>query len=304
MHDVRQVTPRQVPTDPPPFIIMKATLRRILLPVDPSVFAEAAADTARLIAKAHHAQITAVAVLDSDEIRASLIPTIGPYYPMMVEEVQRKIKHADHILRECLARFAATCDATGVNHRETEYEGIPAMKLLDSAIFYDLVVTGLETSFHFETRGTRGESLHHLLDRTATPVLAVPATGLAKIERVLVAFDGSAPAARALHDFMALAAAFQPEIVLVTAALPREKSDFLLSNAELLLRAHGFGRLSRHAAEGQVEDVFDDLLGTEGEGADLIVLGIQSGSRLKKLFVGSFTKKLIEQGDTPLFMSH
>ena len=85
MHDVTQVTPRQVPTDPPPFIIMKATLRRILLPVDPSVFAEAAADTARLIAKAHHAQITAVAVLDSDEIRASLIPTIGPYYPMMVE---------------------------------------------------------------------------------------------------------------------------------------------------------------------------------------------------------------------------
>jgi len=283
---------------------MKATLRRILLPVDPSVFAEAAADAACLIARAHRAQITAVAVLDSDEIRASLIPAIGPYYPMMVEEVQRKIKHADHTLRECLARCAATCEAAGVDHRETEYEGIPAEKLLGSAIFYDLIVTGLETSFHFETRGTRGESLHHLLDRTATPVLAVPATGLAKLDRVLIAFDGSAPAARALHDFMDLATAFEPEIVLVTADLGKEQSDFLLGNAELLLRAHGFNRVSRHAGEGPVEEVFDALLAPEGGGADLVVLGIQSGSLLKKLFVGSFTKKLIEQGDTPLFLSH
>jgi nucleotide-binding universal stress UspA family protein len=283
---------------------MKATIRRILLPIDPSVFAEAATDTACLIAKAHRAQITAVAVLDSDEIRASLIPAIGPYYPMMVEEVQKKIRHADHTLRECLARCAATCHAAGVEHRETEYEGIPAEKLLGSAIFYDLIVTGLETSFHFETRGTRSESLHHLLDRTATPVLAVPATGLAKIERVLVAFDGSAPAARALHDFMALATTFKPEIVLVSAGLPRERSDFLLGNAELLLRAHGFERIVRHAAEAPIADVIDTLLSAEGGGADLVVLGIHSGSLIKKLFVGSFTKKLIEQGDIPLFLSH
>jgi nucleotide-binding universal stress UspA family protein len=283
---------------------MKATLRRILLPLDPSVFAEAAADTACLIAKAHRAQITAVAVLDSDEIRASLIPAIGPYYPMMVEEVQRKIKHADHTLRECLARCAATCEAAGVEHREAEYEGIPAEKLLGSAIFYDLIVTGLETSFHFETRGTRSESLQHLLDRTATPILAVPATGLAKIERVLVAFDGSAPSARALHDFMSLATAFQPEIVLVAAELGKEQSDFLLGNAELLLRAHGFDRIVRHSSEDPVEEVFEGLLAPNGGGADLVVLGIQSGSLLKKLFVGSFTKKLIEQGDTPLFLSH
>jgi len=283
---------------------MKASIRRILLPVDPSVFAEAAADTACLIAKAHRAQITAVAVLDSDEIRASLIPAIGPYYPMMVEEVQKKIHHADHTLRECLARCAATCDAAGVEHREAEYDGIPAEKLLSSAIFYDLIVTGLETSFHFETRGTRSESLEHLLDRTATPVLAVPATGLAKIERVLVAFDGSAPSARALHDFMSLATAFQPEIVLVSAGFPDEQSDFLLGNAELLLRAHGFTRVTRHAGEAEVEEVFDHLLSPEGGGADLVVLGIHSGNFLKKLFFGSFAKKLIEKGDSPLFLSH
>lgn len=283
---------------------MKTSIRRILLPVDPSVFAAAATDTACFIAKVHRAQVTGVAVLDSDEIRASLVPAIGPYYPMMVEEVQKKIQHAEQTLRECLARCAATCEAAGVEHRQAEYAGIPAEKLLSSAIFYDLIVMGLETSFHFETRGSRRESLRHLLDRTATPVLAVPPTGLSRIERVFVAFDGSAPAARALHDFMPLAAAFQPEIVLVSAGIAEEQSDFLLGNAELLLRAHGFSRVTHHAGEAPVEEVFDDLLGPKGEGADLVVLGIHSGHFLKKLFVGSFTKKLIERGDLPLFLSH
>ncbi len=283
---------------------MKTAIRRILLPVDPSVFAAAAADTACFIAKTHRAEVTGVAVLDSDEIRASLVPNIGPYYPMMVEEVQKKIQHAEQTLRECLARCTATCEAAGVEHRVAEYVGIPAEKLLSSAIFYDLIVTGLETSFHFETRGTRRESLQHLLDRTATPVLAVPPTGLSKIERVFVAFDGSAPAARALHDFMALASAFQPEIVLVSAGIPEEQSDFLLGNAELLLRAHGFSRVVSHSDEAPVEDVFDALLGATGEGADLVVLGIHSGNFWKKLFVGSFAKKLMERGDMPLFLSH
>ncbi len=244
-------------------------------------------------------------MLDSDEIRASLVPTIGPYYPMMVEEVQKKIQHAEQTLRECLARCITTCEAAGVEHRVAEYDGIPAEKLLSSAIFYDLIVTGLETSFHFETRGTRRESLQHLLDRTATPVLAVPPTGLSKIERVLVAFDGSAPAARALHDFMPLASVFQPEIILVSAGIPEEQSDFLLGNAELLLRAHGFSRVVRHSGEASVEDVFDELLGSPtGADADLVVLGIHSGHFLKKLFVGSFAKKLMERGDVPLFLSH
>lgn len=283
---------------------MKASIRRILLPLDPSVFADAATETACSVAKIHHAEISAVAVLDSDEIRASLIPAIGPYYPMMVEEVQKKIHHADHVLKECLERCAATCRAADVAHRETEYDGIPAEKLMGSAIFYDLVITGLENSFHFETRGTRSESLYELLDHTATPVIAVPATGMPKLERVLVAFDGSLGSARALHDFMSFATPYQPEIVIVTAEDDKARADFLVGNAELLLRAHGFEKIARHVGKEPVADLFEDLLAPGSPGADLIVIGIHSRHAVKDFFVGSFTKKMIERGDTPLFLSH
>lgn len=281
---------------------MNSFLKRILVPLDPSAFADAATETACLVAKAHHAEVSAVAVLDSDEIRASLIPAIGPYYPMMIEEMQKKITHADQILRECLERAANTCRDAGIEHRATEYEGIPAEKLMASSIFHDLVVVGLETSFHFETRGTRGESLHRLLDQTSTPVLAVPATGMRKLDRAFIAFDGSPGAARALHDFIPFAAPFNPEIVLVAAEKEPGHADFLLGNAELLLRAHGFEKVSREAAPEPVGEAFERLI--DEPGADLVVLGMQARNALRDFFVGNFTKTMIERGNASLFLSH
>lgn len=281
---------------------MKTALRRILVPLDPSVFADAALETACFLANTHHAAISSVAVLDSDEIRASLIPAIGPYYPLMVEEMQKKIAHADQVLRECLDRAAEICRNAGVDHRETEYEGIPAEKLMASSIFHDLVVVGLETSFHFETRGVKGESLHRLLDHTSTPVLAVPATGMRKLERVLVAFDGSPGAARALHDFVHVAAPYDPQILVFAAEKTPEQSDFLLGNAELYLRDHGFTKVSREAAPEPVETAFDRLIGDPG--ADLVVLGMQSRNAIRDFFVGNFTRTMIERGDTSVFLSH
>ncbi len=281
---------------------MNAPLRRLLVPIDPSPFSEAALRTACFVAEAHRATVSSVAVLDSDEIRASLIPAIGPYYPLMVAEIRRKIAHADQLLRERLDHAAEVCRRAGIEHRETGYEGLPAEKLMASAIFHDLVVAGLETSFHFETRGDRGESLHRLLDHSAAPVLAVPEAGLETLDRVLVAFDGSTGSARALRDFMPFAAPFDPEIVVVAAEQTQEHGDFLLGNAELFLRDHGFSKVSRLAAAEPVGEVFDRLLGQPG--TDLVVLGMRARHVIRDLFVGNFTRTMIERGDTALFLSH
>ncbi len=281
---------------------MNAPLRRLLVPIDPSPFSEAALRTACFVAKAHQATVSSVAVLDSDDIRASLIPAMGPYYPLMVEEIRRKINHADQVLRKHLDHAAAYCREAGVEHRETGYEGLPADRLMASAIFHDLLVAGMETSFHFETRGERGQSLHRLLEHSATPVLAVPPAGLDRLERVLVAFDGSIGAARALRDFLLLAAPFDPEIVLVTAEQTPELSDFLLGNAEAYLQDHGFAKVSRLASSEPVSALFDSLL--EPGGTDLVVLGMRARHVIRDLFVGNFTRTMMERGDTALFLSH
>ena len=171
-----------------------------------------------------------------------------------------------------------------------------------SSIFHDLIVAGLRTSFPFETRGEGGESLHRLLGETSTPVIAVSETPMSKLERVLVAFDGSSGSARALREFMLLAEPFDPEIVLVVAEKPAGESEFLLGHAELFLRDHGFGKISRETSSEPVEQVFARLLG--GSSVDLVVMGMRSRHVIRDLFVGNFTRTMIERGDTTLLLAH
>ncbi len=276
-------------------------VKRILVPIDSSAFSNGAAETACRIAQSHQAEVAGIAVLDSPEIRSSIVPAIGPYYPMMLDAVQTKIHHADKVLAECLERFASQCDEANVPHIESEYEGIPVQKLLESSIFFDLVVIGLETAFHFETRTGRGDTLDKLLNHTATPVLAVPPIGLKSLEKVAVAFDGSFSSSRALRDFMVLAQPYNPAITIVTAGLEQSEADFLLKSAGELLAAHGFTQVETSSYKGSIDRaISEDLI----EESDLIVAGIHSRSRVRDFFVGSFTLELIERGDTALFLSH
>ena len=280
---------------------MKDTIKRILVPLDPTAYAQAATESACRIARVHTAQVAGVTVLDSEEIRSSVVPAIGPYYPILRAAVRDKTKHAEAILKDCMDRFAQTCEKMRVGHLETEYEGIPAQKLLDSAIFYDLVVVGLKTSFHFETRKESIEGLDEILDRTVTPILAVPVTGLETPDKVLVAFDGSLGSARALHDFARYAFPYQCNIKIIVGEKEPEEADFLLRNAEAFLRAHGFDQVMTEAIEKPIEDVVDEAIAA---GINLVVAGIHSKKKFQDIFVGSFTKALIDRGDVSIFLSH
>jgi len=281
--------------------MMKDHIKRILVPLDPSIYAQAATESACLVAKAHYAQLAGVAVLDSEEIRRIVSPAVGPYYPLLMDEVRKKTAHADAVLKNCMAKFADTCESLRVAHLETEYEGLPVQKLLDSAIFYDLIVVGIRTAFHFETSNDSFDRLDQLLDHTITPILAVPATGLKKLEKVVIAFDGSLGSARALHDFAALAGPFSPGIKIVTSNPKKEEADFLLDQAAAFLRSHGLTNISTEKLDGPIEKHIDELI---ADGPDLIVAGIHSKKLIGDRFVGSFTKSLINRADIALFLSH
>lgn len=280
---------------------MKDHISRILVPLDPSIYSQAATRTACQIAKKHGAGVAGIAVLASPEIRSSLIPAIGPYYPGMIDAVQTKINHAKDVLEDCLALFATECANAGVEHLENSYEGIPAEMLLRTSMFHDLLVMGLETSFHFETRGGRGDTLDKLLQETATPILSVPAEGMLNPKKVIIAFDGSNAAAQALHDFALFASPYDFEISIVVAEKKEREGNFLAEAVADYLRAHGLKHGDLLVRACPVEDVItSDLL----EATDLVVAGIHSKRPIKDRFVGGFTKKLIHSCDTALFLSH
>jgi nucleotide-binding universal stress UspA family protein len=144
-----------------------------------------------------------------------------------------------------------------------------------------------------------------LLMDSGRPLIVVPfGRDVFRAQRILVAWDGSARAARAVGDALpVLRAAEAVEVVTVTG----EKD---LPNA--ILGAGIAPHLSRHGVrvaiadvEARDGDVAQTLRGAaERVGADLIVMGGYVHSRLREMMFGGVTRSLLKSSPVPLFMSY
>lgn len=281
---------------------MNSAIQRILVPLDPSEFTKATTHRACEAAKAHSAQIEGLAVVDVPGIRRDIAPADMIPWPVIYEAISRATHEAEDKIHEARNKFATACETQGVAHVEEEVKGVPSDLILDYAALFDLVVIGLRTFYHFQTRPEAdGDSLAKILDRTVTPVLAVPAGDEKPLKRVLIAYDGSFGASRALRDFAAYAQPFDFEVTLFTADEDVARADAVQRHAAAYLRSHDlqnleFAKTTKRPLAALENDHLKD--------ADLIVAGIHSRRFFKDAFVGSFAKRLIEIGDTALFLSH
>jgi len=139
-----------------------------------------------------------------------------------------------------------------------------------------------------------------------TPILYVPkvtsVTTLAS--RILVVWDGSRAAARALNDALALIDKSEHALILNVDSGLHEQSTAMLSRlAERLRRrcpSADFAQIE--AAPKLVADVLQAK--ADEMGADLIVAGAYTQSRLKERIFGGVTRSLLERTRFPLLMSY
>ncbi|MEM1293819.1 MAG: universal stress protein [Verrucomicrobiota bacterium] len=282
---------------------MKHTsIQRILVPLDPSEYSKAATLRACEVARAHYAQVEGLVILDSPEIRSTIAPLEMQNWPAVIDAMSSAISEAEEQIGDLRRHFAETCESLHTTHQEVQLEGLPPNLILEASALFDLVVVGLRTFFHFETRDTPGDSLVKILDRTVTPVLAVPSSEPTPIKQVVIAYDGSFNSARTLRDFVAFAKPYDFELTLFSADKDKDHAKHSVESAAAYLRSHDFENASEVISKGAPFEAFEK----EGllEKADLIVTGIHSRKFIKDAFVGSFAKSLIEHGDVPLFLSH
>jgi nucleotide-binding universal stress UspA family protein len=144
-----------------------------------------------------------------------------------------------------------------------------------------------------------------LLFESGRPIILVPpecdsyARG-----RVLIAWDGSARAARAVNDAMPLLRAAEAvEIVSVTG---EKDLSTTVPGAEVAphLARHGISATVNNltAQDGDVATTLTDQAGIFR--ANLIVMGGYVHSRLRQFIFGGVTRSMIESSPVPLFMSY
>ncbi|MFD1104660.1 universal stress protein [Sphingobium olei] len=144
-----------------------------------------------------------------------------------------------------------------------------------------------------------------LVFESARPVLLLPAEGSpVKFERVVVGWDGSRVAARALADALPICHQAR-SVALVTVMQDKDLSrDTPVADACRYLERHGIeAELVEVPAEGRDAGVALQAYREKTEG-DLLVMGAFGHSRAREFVLGGATRSVLDHPSCPVLLSH
>ena len=123
---------------------------------------------------------------------------------------------------------------------------------------------------------------------------------------MLIAWDGTREAARALNDALPLLAGARTVMVMTVLAHQGEfeRAHPGLQRAVRHLERHGIPARAEQAMRGDLA-VSDVLLSRAADlGADMIVAGAYHHSQLREALLGGVSRELLQHMTVPLLMSH
>jgi nucleotide-binding universal stress UspA family protein len=150
--------------------------------------------------------------------------------------------------------------------------------------------------------------LESLILEAGRPVLVIPFAGVFPTvgTRVMLAWNGSPEATRALHDPIPLIAGAQVRILNVQTTSKEMRADATpCSHAARTLMRYGVAVEVEHGTGGSDLTIGELLLSRTADfNADLIVMGTYSHGHVRELVLGGVTRTLLASLTVPVLMSH
>lgn len=257
-------------------------------------------DYAISVAAAFGAHIAGIGFIYEPVIPGSMLGGI----PTDLIEVQRE--ENSRAAKEAIARFETAAKAAGVSAETRTVDASVA----GAADLFGRIARRFDIAVVGQARREQGASEELLIEGalfgSGRPVIIVPyiqKQGL-KLERIIVCWDGSRPAARAIADAMPLLRRAKAiEIVVVTGE--RDKSGEITgTNMRRHLARHGIN-VDIKRITGAGADVPNTILSHAADSAtDFMVLGGYGHSRLREFILGGVTRSILRTMTVPVLMSH
>ena len=273
----------------------------ILVHIDQSPRALMRLDIAAELARQHGAHLTALQVIDvALPVMAMGDGGGGAVIAELMEQMRQSALAAGVKLK---VAFEATLAREGIMGEWRQVEGTTQEILALHGRYADLLVLGQD-----DPEGDSAGLLEAMVFDCGRPVLAIPFARSFKTigKRVLVGWNASRAASRALHDALPLIA-------------KAETATVFLANPKRGLGGHGeepgadiARHLARHGMKVEVamaiaDDVPDSALllnHASDMGADLLVMGAYGHSRLREFILGGMTRSLLREMTVPVLLSH
>ena len=270
----------------------------ILVQVDDSPRAAERLDLALRLAAAHQAHLVALNVRFRSAMPVAVTAQLG-------DQMDLILARGDAAAAACAKALVESCPVAGgasVEWRDVEGDLVDTVAL--HARYSDLVVVGQSV----EGTDAVPALADSLLLTVGRPVLVVPYAGKFPSlgRRVLVAWNASREATRAVHD--ALPILEWADLVHVMAINPSRgrtgHGDIPGADIGLHLSRHGVNAVCEHITADDL-DAGDMLLSRAAdEDADLIVMGGYGHSRMRELVLGGVTRHLLSHMTVPVLFSH
>jgi nucleotide-binding universal stress UspA family protein len=206
------------------------------------------------------------------------------------------------------AMFNEAAQLAGIKAEWRNVEGNPLKMLALHARYADVAIVGQR-----DESGDSGPFDPDIPDQlvlaAGRPMLVIPFVGEYPVigDRVMVAWDASRLAARAVNDALPLlVGAKHVFVIAINPSADEDEGHGEIPSADICLH------LARHGVNAEAQHVFADDLGVgemllsraADEGCDLMVTGAWGHARWRELVLGGVTRHMLGHMTLPVLMSH
>ena len=278
-------------------------LRSLLVGLDGSDDCIAAVELGIRWAKRFDSLLVAIGVVDEPAIRGTnrqeaVSRSYRPTYEQLLTTARRDVEQA-------LQKLAIHCSEAQVAYKLLEDEGQPCERIIAESQRFDLLILGCQTHFAHGSERHPCKTLEQVLRNAPRPVVVTPQKLPDEShEGVLVAYDGSVQAARALQAFLATGLAeLGPVHIVSVDANSAVDAARTADHAAEFLRFHGI-ESKRIPIEnpGSPSKLFLEY--AEQNKLSLIVMGAYGQPRISEFFFGSATASSLRESPVPMLLYH
>ena len=235
-----------------------------------------------------------------------IIPVYTMAAPVPTDFIVSAHDHAVADAKAAAERFEAMARAADADFEARSIDSMPGDGFAGAIRHFqlaDLAVVGQQDPDRPEPM--REGLIEAILFQAGAPVLLAPHSGLSefKPDRVVVAWDGGAMAARAVRAGLPLLGRAR-RVDAVIVAEDRKLMDAPGAGIGRYLARHGLDT-EIHEIAGSGGDVATSILAFAAEQrADWILMGAYGHSRVREFFLGGVTSGMLSSASLPIFMAH
>jgi len=274
----------------------------ILVHLDTGTHAQSRLELALQFAHRFHAKLTGVLCTFTPDPHALFVMagTVG-YYVEHERQREDRCATLQH-------HFHAALTRNQIEGRWIATTGYANDVMPPYARLADLVVAG-QTDLDDPESFVAEQFIENLVMAAGRPVLVVPSSGSFTEcgMHILIAWDGSREATRAVHDALPFLSHAR-KVTLITVNAERDAPDCpRIPGADIAvtLARHGVKVEVREVAAERDTPVGDVLLSQASDlDCDMIVMGAYAHTRLRELVMGGATRTLLRSMTVPVLFSH